>query len=110
MEQRYAVNPRDFKKYATEKIRENFLVRDIFVPGNLKLVYCFDDRIVIGGICPLKEAVELKGSKEIGADFFLERREMGIINLGGKGKVITENAEYELDKKDGLYLGMGTKK
>lgn len=108
MDIRYGVSPRDFKKYTTEEIRENFLIEDLFQLDEIKLVYSYDDRIIIGGVCPT-DNIELTATKQLGADYFLQRREMGIINLGGPGIVTTEEDSYELDTKDGLYLGMGTR-
>ncbi|NLW25278.1 MAG: 5-dehydro-4-deoxy-D-glucuronate isomerase [Clostridia bacterium] len=109
MEIRYAVNPHDFKQYSTEKIRQEFLISDLFTPGKIKMVYSHEDRIIVGGVCPL-EPISLEAGKEIGAEYFLARREMGIINIGGKGKVTTEDGEYILEKKDGLYIGKGIRK
>ena len=109
MEIRYAVNPHDFKQYSTEKIRQEFLISDLFTPGKIKMVYSHEDRIIVGGVCPL-EPISLEAGKEIGAEYFLARREIGIINIGGKGKVTTEDGEYILEKKDGLYIGKGIRK
>ncbi|NLT95975.1 MAG: 5-dehydro-4-deoxy-D-glucuronate isomerase [Clostridia bacterium] len=109
MEIRYSVSPKDFKKYTTEQIREYFLIQGLFRPGKIKMVYSHEDRIIVGGVCP-QEPILLEAGKEIGARYFLERREMGIINLGGKGKVTTDRGEYILEQKDGLYIGKGTRK
>ncbi|UCH21573.1 MAG: 5-dehydro-4-deoxy-D-glucuronate isomerase [Deltaproteobacteria bacterium] len=107
MEIRNAVHPDDFKRYTTERINKEFLVRDLFVPGVIKMVYTQFDRMVVGGVCPNKP-IRLEGQKELGADFFLERREMGIINVGRQGSVTVDGNEYALNTKDGLYVGMGS--
>lgn len=108
MEIRYASNPNDFKKYDTERVRDEFLVQELFVPGEIKLVYSHVDRIIFGSACPV-EAITLEAGEEIRADYFLQRREMGVINIGAKGFVTVDGKMYELDKRDGLYIGMGSK-
>lgn len=108
MEVRNAWNPEDVKKYTTEKLRKEFLIQDLFVVGEVKMVYSHVDRIIAGGVCPISP-LKVEASKEIGADYLLERREMGIINIGNKGTVILDGKEYVLDARDGLYVGMGVK-
>lgn len=108
MEIRNTVHPDDFKRYTTERIKKEFLVRNLFVPGEIKVVYTHFDRMIVGGVCPNKP-IGLEGNKELGTDFFLERREMGIINVGPKGSVLVDGNEHALDTKDGLYVGMGSK-
>lgn len=108
MEIRYAHHPEDFKTYSTEKMRREFLIPAIMAPGQIKLVYSHVDRIIAGGIVPI-EPISLQAGKEMGVSFFLERRELGIINVGSAGKVVLDGQEYLLDKTDGLYVGMGTK-
>jgi len=109
MEIRGAVNIEDAKHYTTEKLRNDFLIKDLFVPGKIKMVYSHIDRIIVGGSYPKNEELVLRAGKEIGANYFLERRELGIINVGGKGKVVIDGEKYNLEPKDGLYIGMGTK-
>ena len=109
MEIRGAVNIEDVKHYTTEKLRKEFLIKNLFVPGKIKMVYSHIDRIIVGGSYPKNEELVLRAGKEIGANYFLERRELGIINVGGKGKVIIDGEKYSLEPKDGLYIGMGTK-
>ena len=108
MEIRNPAHPQDFKSYTTEKIRQEFLVQRLFTPGEVRLVYSHFDRMIVGGICP-DHSLGLEAGKEIGADFFLERREMGVINVGPKGTVRVDGERYDLDTKDGLYVGMGSK-
>ena len=108
MEIRNAIHPRDFKTYTTEAIRKEFLVQNLFTPGQTKLVYSHYDRMIAGGICPNKP-LALKASKEIGAEYFLAGREMGVINVASKGTVTVDGAAYALDRNDGLYVGRGSK-
>lgn len=107
MEIRNGVHPEDAKHYTTEKMRKEFLIQDLFNVDEIKLVYSHIDRIITGGVKPLKQELKLEVGKEIGADFFLARREMGVINIGAKGTVKIDGKEYLLDSRDGLYIGMG---
>ena len=75
MEIRYASSNKDAKFYDTERLREEYLIQDLFTPNNIRLVYSHFDRIIVGGICPTTEVVKLEGSKELGSDYFLERRD-----------------------------------
>ena len=109
MDIRYAVHPDHMKTLDTKGIREQFLVENLFVRDRLNMVYSHIDRIIAGGICPVNETVELKGTKELGVDFFLQRREMGIINIGAAGVVSVDGKAYPLGNKECLYIGMGTK-
>ena len=109
MEIRNGTHPQDAKHYTTERIREEYLIPQVFIPGEIKLVYSHVDRMIAGGACPVQKPLTLEAGKEIGADFFLARREMGIINIGGKGAVRLDGQPYSLDTRDGLYVGMGIK-
>ena len=107
MDIRYANHPEDAKKYTTEEVRNHFLINSLFVPDEINLTYSHVDRIIAGGIMPVEQAVKLKAGKEMGVDFFLERREMGVINIGGKGIVSLDGTDYELESREGAYIGMG---
>jgi 4-deoxy-L-threo-5-hexosulose-uronate ketol-isomerase len=107
---RFAVHPEDFKKYDTKRIREEFLIEEVMVNDQITLTYSQYDRYIVGGAVPATKKLALESFDSLKASYFLERREMGIINVGGAGKVITENHEYELECKDALYLGRGTQK
>ncbi len=110
MEIRDAINKKDFKRYTTERIREECLVENLFTDDNIKMVYSHIDRIITAGACPVSKALKLEAAKEvIGADFFLERRELGVINVGGPGKITVDGAEYAMAPRDGIYVGMGSK-
>ncbi|MEJ2039504.1 MAG: 5-dehydro-4-deoxy-D-glucuronate isomerase [Desulfosarcinaceae bacterium] len=109
MDVRQPANPRDFESYTSERIREEFLVRNLFLPGSMNLTYSFIDRMVVGGICPDKP-LALEEAKELGTDYFLQRRELGLINVGPEGAVQVGGETYELGKIDGLFVGRGAEK
>jgi 4-deoxy-L-threo-5-hexosulose-uronate ketol-isomerase len=109
-EVRYANHPEDAKSYDTQKIRQEYLVQNLFNNNEVNLVYTMVDRCVAGGAMPVSETLELEAIDPLKAEFFLERREMGIINVGGKGAVIADGQEFNLDYTNALYLGKGTKK
>ncbi|WP_304224564.1 5-dehydro-4-deoxy-D-glucuronate isomerase [Gracilinema caldarium] len=106
---RYSNHPEDAKYYDTETQRKHFLVEAVFVPGKLQLTYTHQDRVIFGGAMPTGRALSLEAGKELGSSFFLERRELGCINIGGTGTVTADGRSYTLKKGDGLYIGMGTK-
>jgi 4-deoxy-L-threo-5-hexosulose-uronate ketol-isomerase len=108
MEIRTAISPKDAKNYTTDKLREEFLVQSLFRAGEINTVYSHIDRIIIGAAVPTTP-LTLTAGQEIRAQYFLQRREMGIINIGGKGTVVIDGTVYEMDYKDGLYIGMGSK-
>jgi len=109
MEFRQAASAEATKSYDTERLRKEYLVESLFVPGELKLVYSHVDRYIIGGVVPTNAAVALEVDlKLIGANFFLERREIGIVNIGGAGTVTADGVDYAMDAKDCLYIGRGT--
>lgn len=106
---RYAHHPEDVKAYTTEKLREHFLIPTLFEDDTIRLVYTMYDRYIVGGAFPVIRAVALETIDELKADYFLERRELGIINVGGKGIVRVDGTVYELSKKEALYIGRGVK-
>ena len=85
MELRTAASPRDVKHYTTERLREEFLIDDLFQPDVIKLVYSHIDRIITGSAVPVKETLKLTAGDELRAQYFCERREIGVINIGGAG-------------------------
>jgi 4-deoxy-L-threo-5-hexosulose-uronate ketol-isomerase len=93
----------------TEELRETFLLEGMFEPGEIELAYIDLDRTVIGSAVPTKSALKLKTQPELRSDYFLERRELGILNVGGAGSVIVDGKTFELDKLDCLYVGRGSK-
>ena len=114
MDIRYSVNQRDFKRYTTEEIRSEFLIEKVFVPDDVTAVYSHVDRVVTLGAMPVKSALDIEKNidcwKNFGVTYFLERRELGIINIGGEGTVTADGKEYEMANITALYLPMGTKK
>lgn len=106
---RYAHHPNDAKNYTTEKLREEFLINDLFQAGQIKLVYTMYDRLIVGGAMPTDKALKLETFDELKSENFLDRREIGIINVGGKGKVTVDGTVYELNNKEALYIGKGNK-
>lgn len=108
MEIRTAASPKDVMHYTTERLREEFLIQDLFVPGEIKFVYSHVDRIMIGGAVPA-EPIALTAGDELRADYFLQRRELGIINIGGEGTVTVDGKRYTVAGREGMYIGMGSK-
>lgn len=109
MEVRTACSPQDEKHYDTKRLREEFLVEKLFFENEIKLVYSHIDRIIFGGAMPVGRALKLEAGDELRANYFLERRELGLINIGGPGVVTADGVAYEIGSRDGLYLGQGTK-
>ena len=106
---RYANHPNDSKKYDTNQLREHYMVEEIFSDDKMDLTYSHVDRIIFGGIKPVNESLKLEAGKSMGVDYFLERREMGVINVGGEGIVLIDGEEFTLNNKDGLYIGKGNR-
>jgi 4-deoxy-L-threo-5-hexosulose-uronate ketol-isomerase len=93
----------------TEELRETFLIEELFQPGEIEFAYVDLDRTVIGSAVPTAEALKLETDPDLRADYFLERRELGVLNVGGKGSVVVDGKTFELDKLDCLYVGRGSK-
>jgi 4-deoxy-L-threo-5-hexosulose-uronate ketol-isomerase len=102
-------HPRDVIGLSTQELRDTFQVSDLFVLGELVAHFTDLDRLVVGGVMPAQEAIELPNHKETGRSFFLERRELGAINIGGEGKVVADGQVFSLETLDCVYLPMGTK-
>ncbi|WP_111978559.1 5-dehydro-4-deoxy-D-glucuronate isomerase [Algibacillus agarilyticus] len=109
-ETRYAVGPNEAKTFDTEQLREHFLADNLFETDKLNLIYTHYDRYIIGGVVPASAAIELDAIDPLKSDFFLSRREMGIINIGAAGTVTVDDKEYKLANKEALYIGAGDKK
>jgi 4-deoxy-L-threo-5-hexosulose-uronate ketol-isomerase len=113
MDIRYSANQRDFKHYTTEEIRSEFLIKKLFQANEITAVYSHVDRMVTLGCMPTNQAVSIdKGIdcwKNFGTDYFLERREVGIFNIGSSGTVTADGVEYKIGFEDCLYVTMGTK-
>ena len=108
MELRTAASPKDVKFYTTDRLREEFLIQNLFVPGEIKMVYSHVDRIITGACVPVNP-IKLTAGDELRAEYFLQRREMGLINIGAAGVIEIDGREYRVGHKDGMYIGMGAK-
>lgn len=105
----YAHHPEDVKTYTTEKLREEFLMETVFRSDEITLTYSHVDRIIYGGTMPVEKALSLDAGKELAAKYFLERRELGVINVGGDGTITCDGEVHEIRAKEGFYIGRGTK-
>lgn len=106
---RYASHPEDAKAYGTEDLRRHFLMDSLFVTDEIHLTYSMYDRYIVGGVCPRDKDLQLETIPYLKSENFLDRRELGIINVGGDGIVIVDGTEYHLSKKEALYVGKGCK-
>lgn len=106
-ELRYAAHPADAKNYDTERLRKDFLVEELFSSGIIKVVYSMYDRFIVGGAMPTKAGSKLEPFEELKAQYFLQRREIGFINVGGPAVIKADEVEYKLGYKEALYLGSG---
>jgi len=110
MEIRYLPNQETYKRMTTQELRKAFVVDDLFTPEKVSMVYCDADRAIIGGAVPTNSSLKLLATKkEMAAEYFTERREVGIVNIGSEGKVKTDATEHTLQCKDMLYVGRGVK-
>lgn len=105
---RYASSPGEVKGMDTAQLRQNFLIENLFTANQFRWVLTFFDRYLTGGIMPLDGPVSLHAPDQLKAAYFLERRELGIINVGGPGQVVADGVSYNLDYKEALYIGQGT--
>ncbi len=104
-----ATHPEDFKSYDTAKIRERFVMPKVMAADEINLTYTMYDRLVYGGVMPVTKTLVLESFPELRAEHFLDRRELGVINVGGAGVVTVDGEEYALDFKEALYVGRGKK-
>ncbi|NOV04515.1 5-dehydro-4-deoxy-D-glucuronate isomerase [Paenibacillus planticolens] len=110
MDIRYASHPNEVKQFDTERLQAEFQINALFAPNEIKLVYSHVDRFIIGGVLPTTNTLQLQADKkEMAADYFLERREIGIINVGGRGTITVDGTAYNMDSKDCIYIGLGAK-
>lgn len=107
MDIRYSLHPDHLKELDADAVRRHFLVERLFEEDRVNMVYSHVDRIIVGGVLPVKEPLRLEVSKTLGVDYFVQRREIGLINIGSQGTVLVDGKEYVLDRKEGLYIGMG---
>ncbi|KGJ88294.1 5-dehydro-4-deoxy-D-glucuronate isomerase [Colwellia psychrerythraea] len=108
-ENRYAIGQNEAKNFDTKQLRENFLSEDLFQQDKIKLVYTHYERYIVGGVVPINAALELSAIDPLKAKNFLDRRELGIINIGEQGIVSVDGEEFVLNNKEALYVGAGNK-
>ena len=108
-ESRYAQSPKEVKQMDTAALRENFLIESIFEANQVNLTLSHFDRYIVGGAMPVNQKLDLPNPDDLKASYFLERRELGMINVGGKAIITADGEQYELDYKEALYIGKGTK-
>lgn len=106
-ELRYAAHPEDVRHYDTARLRRDFLIDTLFVKDEANMVYSMYDRIVVGGVMPVDEAVKLEAIDPLKAEYFTSRREVGVFNVGGEGTVKVGDETFEMGYKDALYIGSG---
>jgi len=109
MEIREYINSEYAKSLDTSGLRKEFLMEQVFIADNMTMLYSHVDRMIVGGAAPAKVSISLPISKELGTDYFLERREMGIINIGGAGSIEVDGTRYEIAPRDGFYIGKGAR-
>lgn len=109
METRYTHSPMDIRHYSTDQLRQEFLVERNFAPGEVILTYTHNDRMIFGGVMPTDKPLSIELSTELGVSYFLERRELGVINIGGPGSIIIDGTEESMKKQDGYYIGKETR-
>ncbi|MBW8017788.1 MAG: 5-dehydro-4-deoxy-D-glucuronate isomerase [Planctomycetes bacterium] len=110
MEIRYSPDPVRFCRMTTQEVRDNFLIESLFKPNIIEMVYSDIDRAIAGSAVPVKGELTLTSADELRADFFCQRRELGILNIGGEGNVAIDGKKYEMSNLDCLYVGRGAEK
>ena len=109
MHTRYSVHPEAYQHMNNKELRQNFLVDSLFNEGKLDLLYWENERAVIGSAIPTSDPLPLEAGKELAAEYFLQRREAGILNVGATGSVTVDGTTYDMENRDCLYLGKGVK-
>lgn len=104
-----AVHPEDFKNYDTSRLRSHFMMPTVMEQDKINLTYSMYDRLIFGGVVPVEKTMALETIDPLKAAYFLERRELGVINVGAPGVVTVDGKAYELNFKDALYVGRGNK-
>ncbi len=111
MEVRYSPDKNGFKKMSTDELRKSFLIDNLFEINNIPMIYSDVDRSITGSAVPVGTTLDLLATKqEMAAEYFTERREIGIINIGGKGSILIDDKNFEMNNIDALYVGKGSKK
>jgi len=105
----YGAGPNDIKTYDTARLRAEFLMEDLFQPGQVSFTYTHVDRLIVGGAVPTSSALSFGGGEDIGTPYLLSAREMGVANLGGTGTIVVDGTSYALENRDVLYIGRGAR-
>ncbi|MDD2513184.1 MAG: 5-dehydro-4-deoxy-D-glucuronate isomerase, partial [Proteiniphilum sp.] len=106
-ELRYAAHPEDAKSYDTQRLRRDFLIEKLFTADEVNMVYSMYDRMIVGGAMPVNESLQMEAIDPLKQPVFLRNRELGVYNVGGKGKIKVDDAVFTLNYKEALYLGSG---
>ena len=106
----HQVHPEDFVQYDTEKIRDRFLLEGLVAPGKIECAYTHYDRMIVGAATPTGAGLTLDTYDQLKSDYFLSRREIGIVNIGGAGSISVDGENHEMEKLDCLYIGKGKQK
>jgi 4-deoxy-L-threo-5-hexosulose-uronate ketol-isomerase len=109
IEVRQVCHPEAVRHFSSAELRRHFLIESLFAPGEIKLTYSHIDRLVVGGAAPITGPLVLESHKQIGSPNFLDRRELGVVNLGGSGRVSADGQVHDLELRDALYIAMGTR-
>ncbi|MDJ1504055.1 5-dehydro-4-deoxy-D-glucuronate isomerase [Xanthocytophaga agilis] len=109
MEIRHQNSPKEVATFNTQQLRDTFLIEKLFEADQISFVYSHYDRVIVGGSAPVNQTISLPNPEGLKANFFLERREIGIINVGGKGQIIVDGTSYDVNKMDCVYAGKGVK-
>lgn len=98
-----------YRRMTTSELRAAYLVGDMFIPGEVTLCYTDVDRVIVGSAVPMKDPLTLPVHKELASDYFAQRREIGVINVGGSGSISVDGTNYSVENRDSLYVGRGSK-
>jgi 4-deoxy-L-threo-5-hexosulose-uronate ketol-isomerase len=109
IDMRQVAHPRDVRDYNTEMLRADFLIEGLFASDEINLTFSHIERMIVGGVVPVESLIDLPVYAPTGTAFFLERRELGVFNVGGAGTVHVDGAAHELERLDAIYIGLGTK-
>ncbi len=109
MEVRYSPDPVRFMRMTSQEVRDDFLIDNLFGPDVITMIYSDIDRAIVGSAVPTGKPLTLSSADELRADYFTQRRELGVLNVGGAGVVTVDGAAYNMTNRDGLYIGRGSK-
>ncbi|MBN1856962.1 MAG: 5-dehydro-4-deoxy-D-glucuronate isomerase, partial [Dehalococcoidia bacterium] len=107
MEIRYSADDVRYKRMDTEELRSSFLINDLFKKDEITLLYSDIDRVIVGSASPVKQKLTLSSVEELAVEYFTQRREVGVVNVGGRGKITVDGKEFGMEYRDGLYIGRG---